>query len=81
MPARLKVLLGAVQTIVLLANSSEIFANTVCLWPGMIKSKCISSDIIRRLFRKQISPTLASSSGVQTRPTGLWGLQNRRTLF
>ena len=74
MAARLKVLLGAVQTM-MSSGSGATVENTVCLWPGITRSKWISSLMTFTPCFWQISATRFSSSGVHTRPTGLWGLQ------
>ena len=79
-PARLKVLLGAMQVVVTAAISGETEAMQVCLWPSSIRSEWISSEMISTPWRRQISPIVRSSSGVHTRPTGLWGLQRMKNL-
>src|SRR5665647_2942109 len=73
-PAMLNVLLGAMQTMQLAASCPEILGNGRCLYPENTRSEWISSDIIKTLFSKQISPNFESSSLFHTLPTGLWGL-------
>ena len=70
-PARLNVLLGAINVTVFSAIFSESDAIGVWVNPGSTRSQCISSEMIRILFFRQISARLLSSSGVHTLPTGL----------
>ena len=79
-PARLKVLLGAVHTMALRANSSPRLAKGTWAKPGRAKSAWISSATTTTLWRRQICPMRRSSSAVQQRPTGLWGLQRMKSL-
>src|SRR5699024_9511704 len=78
-PARLKDFDGAVQVINLSCRFSFTFASTVCSYPGITKSYQISSEITYKSCLMAISATFSNSSSVQTRPTGLCGLQNSKT--
>ena len=80
MVARLKVLLGAVQTMMLSSGFATLWM-VVCSKPGMMMSKCISSLTMRTLYSRQMSHILVSSAALQTRPTGLWGLQRSSILL
>src|SRR5699024_11704180 len=80
-PARLKDFDGAVQVINLSCRFSFTFASTVCSYPGITKSYQISSEITYKSCQMAISATFSNSSSVQTRPTGLCGLQNCKTLL
>jgi len=73
-PARLNVLDGAIQTILFCSSSGLREANGVWCEPFSINSQCISSETTMASLARAISPTAASSSRVQTRPTGLCGL-------
>ncbi len=76
-PARLKVLLAEKKVMGLPSPSHRDAAET-WVWPGKMRSWWISSAITRTRCRRQQSSMAASSSRVQTRPTGLWGLQRRK---
>ena len=79
-PARENVLLGAVQTTVSSADSGQAMMNGVCRFPGRMRSLWISSATTFTPCSRQIRPISASSAGVQTRPTGLCGLQRMNSL-
>ena len=75
MPARLKVLLGAVQVITSFhLGKREAMGTWRC--PARTKSQWISSLTRGTPCFWHSSPTRRSSSSVHTRPTGLWGEQN-----
>ena len=80
-PARLKVLLGAVQTTIRSAYSGATFMIGMNVTPRRIRSQWISSQMIHLSYFLQISTVFLSSSSVQTRPVGLCGLHTTRTLF
>ena len=80
-PARLNVLVGAVQVTVISESSSDSVCRTVCFSPSIRISKCISSETIFRLFSRAILPIFFSSSFDHTLPTGLWGLHKIRSVF
>ena len=79
-PARLKVLLGAVQTIACLARWGLASRKMVWGWSGKAKSQWISSETTNTPYRWHTPPSRRSSSAVQTLPTGLWGL-HRKNIF
>ena len=80
MPARLKVLLGAVQLTTLSANSGHASSISRYSLPGQLKSQWISSATMTVPYFPQISPIRRSSSADQMRPTGLCGLQRMNSL-
>ena len=69
------------NVIVLSANLSSIVWKTVCFAPGIIISKCTSSERSKTSFFNIISDNFFNSSLVHTLPTGLCGEQNNKTLF
>lgn len=79
-PAMLKVLLGAVQVTECRRNSSFSEANGMWRWPSSVRSQWISSDMTVTPCRRQIFPRRVSSSAVQARPAGLWGLHRKISL-
>ena len=80
-PGRLKVLLGAVQTMQFRAKDSPSEAKGMCRQAGfMIRSWWISSEITSTPWRAQISPMARSSASVQTLPVGLCGLHRMKIL-
>ncbi len=55
-------------------------ANGMWRWPSSVRSQWISSDMTVTPCRRQISPRRVSSSAVQARPAGLWGLHRKISL-
>ena len=73
-PAMLKLLLMPTRQMAL-ALLTQAFRKGVYLMPLRSISQWTSSEMTKTPYFSQISETLRISSGVQTRPTGLWGLQ------
>ena len=73
-PARLKDFDGEVQVIVCAAAASLREAKGVVAKPGRARSAWISSATTTTPWRDVTSSSAASSSRLQTRPTGLCGL-------
>src|SRR5690606_3427646 len=73
-PARLNVLLGAIQVIELFRNDGLMVAKGICRLSSNTKSQWISSETTSTLCLRQISPRRSSSLFVQTLPAGLCGL-------
>ena len=70
-PAILKHLVGAIQVMLISAQSSDAAANGTYDFPGAVMSQCISSDMTVTLCFLQSAPIFASSSFVQMIPHGL----------
>ncbi len=71
----LKVLLGDVHTMHRQPAFSAAAAKGAWGWPGRPKSAWISSATTKTSWSAQTRAMASSSAGVQTRPTGLCGLQ------
>ena len=80
-PAKLKLLLGALQVIVIFSIFLLIVAIGQCLSPGIIKSPCISSLTMIILLSKQICAIFSNSCLLQTLEIGLCGLHSNSNLF
>ena len=70
-PAMLNDFDGELRVTLLSRHSSLTLANGVNVYPGMISSQCISSEIIFTPFLVQMSFMRSNSSLVHTRPEGL----------
>ena len=78
-PAMLNDFVGELVVIQLSWQAFDTAANGVNLYPGITSSQWISSAITLTPCFRQISFMRLSSSGVHTRPAGLWGLQSKNT--
>ncbi|MPM53747.1 hypothetical protein SDC9_100516 [bioreactor metagenome] len=79
-PAMLNVLLGAMAVIVFCPISLDTEAITTCWFPLRARSAWISSEKMRTLFLRQISPIISSSFLLHSFPRGLWEL-HRMNIF
>ena len=78
--ARLNVLLGEVHITQMSSNSFLTVAKTLC-FPLKTKSPCISSLTTITPYLRHMSPSLVSSSLLNTLPVGLCGLQRKKSLI
>ena len=78
-PARLKVLLGAMQVTSFLYPGMTL-PRGVWTWPRRSRSQCISSEMTHISCFSSMPASLWSSWGVQTRPLGLCGSQWMKSL-
>ena len=74
-PARLNVLEGAMKVMVSAPISSFAFPIGMCVFPGCVRSACISSEITSLFRFFASSRTNSRSSLSKTSPEGLWGEQ------
>ena len=78
-PGRLKVFDGDIRVTIRSPSSGAASAAGTCALSSRIRSQWISSLTSTRSCRRQSSTTVATSSRLQTRPSGLCGWQKRST--